>query len=85
MILMTNREPSPALRTTTPYRDLLCGLAAVGDHDIEVATFLQRMAQCIDEGSYGTLRVLYRLLPLRDRQALGAPPANREEDLASAR
>ena len=85
MLLMTNRKLSPASVTSTPYRDLLCGLAAVGDHDAEIAQFLMSMAACIDAGRYGTLKLLYRLLPMRDRQALGYPPASREEDEIAAK
>lgn len=81
MMLTTNRKPRPAGdRASTPYRDLLCGLAAVGDHDADAHHFLMGMVQCIDDDNYGTLRLLHRLLPLRDRRALGVPPATRGED-----
>jgi hypothetical protein len=80
MMLMFHRTHSTDPGSSTPYRDLLHGLAAVGDHDADMVQLLMSMATCIDENSYGTLRLLYRLLPLRDRRALGYPPANREED-----
>lgn len=85
MVLLTQRKPMPdRSQPQTPYKDLLLGLAAVGDHDAEMFEFLMGMVRCIESGNYGTLRLLHRLLPMRDRKALGQPPASREDDLAAA-
>lgn len=85
MVLLSQRKPMPDRSPIqTPYKDLLLGLAAVGDHDAAMFEFLMGMVRCIESGHYGTLRLLHRLLPMRDRKALGAPPASRADDLAAA-